>query len=45
VKTSLIPSTFNIGNFAERAKKADPWSDFFRTRQPIEQAIQQVKKL
>jgi bifunctional non-homologous end joining protein LigD len=45
VKPSLIPSKFNIGNFAERAKKADPWSDFFRNRQSLEKAIQQVKKL
>ncbi len=29
VKPSLIPSKFNIGNFAERAKKTDPWSRFF----------------
>jgi bifunctional non-homologous end joining protein LigD len=45
VKPSLIPSKFNIGNFAERSKKADPWSDFFRSRQPLEKAIQAVKKL
>jgi DNA primase len=45
VKPSLIPSKFNIGNFAERAKKADPWSDFFCSRQSLEKAIQQVKKL
>jgi bifunctional non-homologous end joining protein LigD len=45
VKPSLIPSKFNIGNFAERAKKANPWSDFFRSRQSLEKAIQQVKKL
>ena len=45
VKPSLIPSDFNIGNFAERARKADPWNDFFRSRQSLERAIQQVKKL
>ncbi|HXO93208.1 MAG TPA: hypothetical protein VN825_03675, partial [Candidatus Acidoferrum sp.] len=45
VKPSLIPSKFNIGNFAERAKKPDPWSDFFRSRQSLEKALQQITKL
>jgi len=45
VKPSLVPSKFNIGNFAERATKADPWDDFFRNRQSLEKALQQVKKI
>ena len=45
VKPSLVPSKFNIANFAQRAKRADPWADFFRSRQSLEQAIKQVKKL
>jgi|SRR5215469_1015711 len=45
VKPSLVPSQFNIGNFAERAKRADPWSDFFKNRQSLEKAIQQVRKI
>jgi bifunctional non-homologous end joining protein LigD len=35
VTPSLDPASFNIGNFAERLRRADPWADFFRARQPI----------
>jgi bifunctional non-homologous end joining protein LigD len=45
VKPSLVPSKFNMGNFAQRTKGADPWADFFSSRQSLEQAIKQVKKL
>jgi bifunctional non-homologous end joining protein LigD len=45
VKASLPPSDFNIGNFAQRAKKADPWKEFFSSRQSLEKAAQLVKKL
>lgn len=31
----LNPSDFNIGNFAARIKYADPWEDFFRSRQAL----------
>ena len=45
LKPSLVPSDFNIGNFAQRAKKADPWKEFFSNRQLLGKAAQLVKKL
>jgi len=45
VKPSLDPSTFNIGNFANRLKKKDPWSDFFNSRQALKPAMARLKKL
>src|SRR5580700_821085 len=45
VKTSLDPASFNIGNFALRMKKKDPWADFFQSRQALTTAIKQMKQL
>ncbi len=45
VKPSLVPSSFNIGNFAQRAKRADPWADFFRSRQSLDKAMKQIAKV
>ena len=45
VKPSLVPSSFNIGNFTKRAARTDPWKDFFQSRQALEKAVQQLKKL
>ena len=45
VKPSLDPSTLNIGNFGNRLKKKDPWSDFFNCRQPLRPAMARLKKL
>jgi bifunctional non-homologous end joining protein LigD len=45
VKPSLVPSSFNIGNFAQRAKRADPWKGFFQSRQALDAAIKRLKKL
>ena len=45
VKPSLVPSEFNIGSFAKRVKRADPWKDFFESRQSIAGASKAVKKL
>jgi bifunctional non-homologous end joining protein LigD len=45
VKPTIHPSDFNIGNFSRRAKRSDPWADFFRSRQSLEGAIKLVKKL
>ncbi len=45
VKTSLDPSTFNIGNFRDRLKKREPWGDFFASRQTLKSAIARLKKL
>jgi len=34
----LNPADFNIGNFAKRVKDADPWKDFFHSRQSLTRA-------
>lgn len=45
VKPTLNPSDFNIGNFAQRFKHADPWEDFFGSRQSLKQAAARVRSL
>jgi bifunctional non-homologous end joining protein LigD len=45
VKPSLIPSDFNMGNFAKRLKRADPWSDFFETKQSLRDIVRSLSKL
>ncbi len=45
VKPTLVPSAFNLSNFAERFKRADPWSDFFQNRQPLKDAARSLGKL
>lgn len=35
VRSTLIPSDFNIGNCATWLRRADPWSDFFQDRQSL----------
>jgi bifunctional non-homologous end joining protein LigD len=45
VKRGLDPSEFNIGNFAKRLKRADPWKDFFKYRQSLGSAIKALEKL
>lgn len=45
VKPSLDPSTFNLGNFRARLKKKDPWTDFFQTRQTLQNPVRGLKQL
>jgi bifunctional non-homologous end joining protein LigD len=45
VKSSLDPASFNISNFAKRAKRKDPWADFFQSRQSLKAAVKMVGKL
>lgn len=45
VAPALNPSDFNMGNFAKRLKRADPWSDFFENRQALKNAARLLKKL
>jgi len=33
-----------MGNFAARLKRADPWSDFFESRQSLKDAMAAVKR-
>jgi len=42
---SLNPADFNLGNYRERLKRADPWKDFFKNRQSLKAATQILKKL
>jgi len=45
VKSSLDPASFNIGNFAKRTRRKDPWAEFFKSRQSLKAAIKAVAKL
>jgi bifunctional non-homologous end joining protein LigD len=45
VKPTLVPSECNMGNFARRLKRADPWSDFFAARQPLKDAARLLSRL
>jgi bifunctional non-homologous end joining protein LigD len=45
VKPALIPSDFNMGNFAKRLRRAAPWSDFFGNRQSLKDAARLLNKL
>jgi bifunctional non-homologous end joining protein LigD len=45
VKATLDPASFNLGNFAKRTKRKDPWEDFFNSRQSLKAAIKLVGKL
>jgi bifunctional non-homologous end joining protein LigD len=45
VKPALIPSVFNMGNFENWMKRADPWSDFFKNRQALKDAAGLLNKL
>jgi len=45
VRSTLIPSDFNIGNRAAWLRRADPWSDFFEDRQPLNDARRLLTRL
>jgi bifunctional non-homologous end joining protein LigD len=45
VKSTLIPSDFNIGNRATWLRRADPWSDFFEDRQSLNDARRLLTRL
>jgi bifunctional non-homologous end joining protein LigD len=45
VKPSLVPSNFNLGNYEKRLAAADPWKDFFASRQSIRLAAKAVSKI
>jgi bifunctional non-homologous end joining protein LigD len=45
VKDSLRPADFNIGNFSTRLKRADPWADFFGSRQSLKSAARLLGRL
>jgi bifunctional non-homologous end joining protein LigD len=45
VKTTLVPSSFNIRNFQKRLARRDPWANFFHSRQPLKNAIARLAKI
>ncbi|HKF43667.1 MAG TPA: non-homologous end-joining DNA ligase [Thermoanaerobaculia bacterium] len=45
VVPELEPGSFNMGNFAARLKKKDPWADFFEARQDLKPALKAVRSL
>lgn len=45
VKPTLIPSDFNLGNFARRVRKITSWQDFFKRRQSLKIARGRLEKL
>jgi bifunctional non-homologous end joining protein LigD len=45
VKPELDPADLNLGNFLRRARRDDPWRDFFRRRQSLKDAARLVAKL
>jgi len=45
VTPSLVPSSFNLGNYQKRLAGPDPWKDFFVNRQSIKSAAKAVGKI
>jgi bifunctional non-homologous end joining protein LigD len=45
VKPTLVPSDFNLGNFAERLKRTEAWQGFFESRQSLKPATRLLTKL
>ncbi len=41
----LDPADFNLENFRDRARRADPWRDFFGNRQSLHHAAQLISRL
>jgi len=45
VKPELDPAGFNLGDFLRRARRSDPWLDFFKSRQSLKDAARLIAKL
>jgi bifunctional non-homologous end joining protein LigD len=45
VSTAIDPAEFNLKNFLQRARRADPWQDFFSSRQSLTDAARLVSRL
>ncbi len=45
VRPTLDPGDFNIANFEKRLKKADPWVDFWKSRQDLKPAMHALKRI
>ena len=45
VSEGLDPASFNLGNFSRRMRRADPWADFFESRQSLNDAARRIHAL
>lgn len=45
VKPSLAPFEYNLGNYKQRLAAADPWKDFFESRQSLKELSKAVQKI
>lgn len=45
VKTTLVPSDFNLGDFRRRLEHPDPWEKFFQSRQSLKRATALMRML
>ena len=45
VTAGLVPSDFNMRTFTRRLTRADPWRDFFKSRQSLKEAVGVLKRL
>jgi bifunctional non-homologous end joining protein LigD len=45
VSPALDPSEFNLANYTKRLSAADPWQDFFRSRQLLTTALNALKTI
>jgi len=45
VKASLNPARYNLGNFAKHLTGADPWQDFFKSRQSLAKAVKALHRI
>jgi bifunctional non-homologous end joining protein LigD len=44
VSSRMDPGRFNLRTFGARLRGRDPWQDFFRRRQPLEAAMEAVRR-
>ncbi len=45
VTPALVPAEFNMGNYARRFGRTDPWSSFFEDRQALDEAVRLLNGL
>lgn len=44
VTPKLLPAHFNMGSFAKRLERSEPWKDFFRNRQSLTAAMNAIRR-
>ena len=45
VRPTLDPTAFNLRTIARRVARADPWKNFYRSRQSLTRALQAIARL